>query len=145
MFLVILREHEASEEILFVQIFDDIDEAKECFEYLTNAILIELDNHFMLDLISIEESTEDLLPKIVFTLSTLQSHDVTNEEFIDALENKKAWKLNLLSVDYTGEEFHVDVSTTDAGVRWKFTIEAETPEIARKKAIRHIKKVSEKK
>lgn len=141
MFLVILRERKDEYAgILFVQVFDDVDEAQECFDYLTNAVFVELADQFTLDLISIVDSTEELLPRIAFNLSTIQAQDTSTEDFLTSLESKKAWSLKLLSIDYIGEEFYAETSSVEGGTRWRFIVEAETPELARKKAIRHIKK-----
>lgn len=141
MYLVILRETEDSVDgILFLQVFDCQEEATDCFTYLQNAIMSEMENSFLLNLVSIEEATEEMLPKVVYTLKTLQKKDISKEDFLLSLNDKKAWKIELLSVDYTGEEFHEEKSSVEEGTHWKFTVQAETPELARNRAIRHLKK-----
>lgn len=143
MFIILLREtlEEHTDEILFAQIFDEKEEAVDCFTFLTNAVSVELEKDgYILDLLQIDETTEELFPKVVYTLSTIQLADIEKEEFLQSLESKKSWNLKLISVDYTGEEFYVETSNLTEGVNWKLTIEAETPELARKKAIRYIKK-----
>lgn len=144
MFIILLREtlEDHANEILFTQIFEEKEEATDCFTFLTNAVSVELEKDgYILDLLQIDETTEELLPKVVYVLSVIQPINMEKEEFFQTLESKKSWDLKLLSVDYTGEEFYVETSNVVTGVNWKFTVEAETPELARKKAIRYLKKV----